>query len=385
MARNKNSKRSDGRLQSKVYLGVVDGKAKYKYVYASTQKELNAKVMEIKIALGRGIDVTANNDKFGYWSAQWLKLKKQTVSNMRYLSYASVVKKLDILNNSTISKITVADIQGIIFDNSELSGNTLIQLKSTVKQIFQLAIDSRIIDYNPAVNVKIPKKENVYERRALTDEERQWIIDTPDYMQLPAMIMIFAGLRRGEVIALQWNDIDFDNCTITVNKSAEVVKGTFTLKNATKTEAGMRTVYVPRLLIDYLKKYSRSTNLLVFPAPMGGMISTKTWNRKWNDYLKKLNEKYGDFSRIIRRSDSDDLPLVIPHITPHWLRHTFITMMYFAGVDVLTAKEQAGHSDIRTTMAIYTHLDSKYKAKSMQKLNDYLENGCQMGVNKIAK
>lgn len=57
-------------------------------------------------------------------------------------------------------------------------------------------------------------------------------------------------------------------------------------------------------------------------------------------------------------------------------------MLYMAGVDVLTAKEQAGHSDIKTTMAIYTHLDNKYKAKTMNKLNDYL-NGCQIGVSDV--
>lgn len=66
-------------------------------------------------------------------------------------------------------------------------------------------------------------------------------------------------------------------------------------------------------------------------------------------------------------------PFLIPHITPHWLRHTFITLMYLAGVDVLTAKEQAGHADIKTTMAIYTHLDEKYKKKSINKLDEYLE------------
>lgn len=65
MARNKNSKRSDGRLQSKVYLGVVDGKAKYKYVYAATQKELNAKIDEVKLQLGKGLDVSAQRDTFG--------------------------------------------------------------------------------------------------------------------------------------------------------------------------------------------------------------------------------------------------------------------------------------------------------------------------------
>lgn len=380
MPRIKNKKRADGRLQAKVYLGVADGKAKYKYVYASTQKELEIKVQNVKIALGKGLDVTANNDKFGFWREQFLKVKEHTVSAQRYASYKSTAKKLEILDNSVISRLTVSDIQNIIFDNANLSPNTLTMIKSVAKQIFQLAIDNRVIDYNPSNNVKIPCKNKLPERRALTAEERQWIIDTPDFMQTAAMIMTFAGLRRGELVALMWSDIDFENKIIDVCKAAEVINGKFVIKPMTKTQAGIRKVYIPQLLADYLKKVDRNNNLYVMPAPM----YTKTWNRKWECYLKKLNKKYGDFSIFISRGN-EELPFVIPHFTAHWCRHTFISMMYLAGVDVLTAKEQAGHNDIRTTMSIYTHLDNKYREKSMNKLDNYLKNGCQQGVNRMAE
>lgn len=384
MPKAKNKKRSDGRLQAKVYLGAANGKAKYKYVYASTQKELDAKILDIKVALNKGLDVTANNDKFGFWRKQWLKLKKNTVSAQRYLSYESISKKLCPLDDSAIIRLTVSDVQNIIFDNSYLSPTSLQMLKSAAKQIFQLAIDSRIMDYNPANNIKIPKKTELPERRALSAEERQWIIDTPDFMQTAAMIMTFAGLRRGELLALLWTDIDLENKTITVCKAAEVIRGKFVVKPITKTEAGMRIVYIPQLLADYLRTVDRRNNLYVFPAPEGGAFYTKTWNRKWDTYIAKLNEKYGDFSGFILKK-GEERPIVIPRFTAHWCRHTFITMLYLAGVDVLTAKEQAGHNDIRTTMSIYTHLDSQYKQKNMNKLDDYLSNGCQQGVKKIAK
>lgn len=379
MSRPKNKKRSDGRLQAKVYLGAPNGKARYKYVYASTQKELDAKVLDIKVSLGKGLDVTANNDKFGFWRKQWLKLKQNTVSAQRYNSYSSISKMLAPLDTSTIIRLTVSDIQNIIFDNAHLSPTTLQMLKSAAKQIFQLAIDSRIMDYNPADNVKIPKKTELPERRALTEEERQWIIDTPDFMQTAAMIMTFAGLRRGELLALLWTDIDLDNKTINVCKAAEVVHGRFITKNITKTQAGMRTVYIPQLLADYLKTVDRKNNLYVCPAPEGAIFYTKTWNRKWDSYIAKLNRKYGDFSGCIIKKN-EKLPIVIPHFTAHWCRHTFITMLYLAGVDVLTAKEQAGHNDIRTTMSIYTHLDGQYKQKNMNKLDEFLSHGCQQGV-----
>ena len=74
--------------------------------------------------------------------------------------------------------------------------------------------------------------------------------------------------------------------------------------------------------------------------------------------------------------------MLIPAFTAHWLRHTYVTLLYMSGVDVLTAKEQAGHADIKTTMEIYTHLDSEFKKHNISKLDEYLEdsNGGNMGA-----
>lgn len=392
MARVKNSKRSDGRLQSKVYLGVVDGKAKYKYVYAATQKELNAKINEVKLQLGKGLDVSAQRDTFGEWAQRWLKLKKIEISDARFTGYKAKERYIRHLYDFPISKIRTQDLQDIIIDNSHLSEYTLKQVKGMCAQIMQLAIDNRVMDYNPANAIKIPKQVKYEEtkRRALTLEEQQWIIDTPHRAQTAAMIMMYAGLRRGELIPLLWTDIDLEVGTISINKSIEKVNGKFVLKQGAKTKAGERVIYLPDKLIAYLKSVQRGNNLLVCPSAHGGMMSDSAWKRLWDSYLNELNFKYGDFSKLLdfkkpkSRFAPTTIPFVIPRITAHWLRHTYITMLYFAGVDVLTAKEQAGHSDIKTTMEIYTHLDNQHKSRQINKLNDYI-NGCQMGVSTVSK
>lgn len=295
------------------------------------------------------------------------------------------------LFNVPITKIRTQDIQNIIIDNMHLSNYTLNQIKGMCSQIIQLAIDNRVLDYNCAKAVKIPKLKNKDDsennRRALTETERQWIIDTPHKAQIPAMIMMFAGLRRGEVIPLLWDDIDLKQGTISVNKSVENIDGVLQIKNSTKSEAGKRTIYIPDILIEYLKiKKQSHTGTLVCTSSKGLMLTDDAWKSMWNSYLTELNLKYGDFSNYLdlnipkSKFAPKKIPFVIPRFTAHWLRHTFITMLYMAGVDVLTAKEQAGHSDIKTTMAIYTHLDNKYKSKSMNKLNSYI-NGCQVGVS----
>lgn len=368
MAKIKNKRRSDGRLQSKVYLGIKDGKRRYKYVYAYTQKELNAKVDEVKLQLGKGLDVLAQHDTFGEWAERWLRLKKTEVSPQRLYIYECRIKNLAPLKEKELTKIRTMDIQDIIIEYSDkYSKSVLREIKSTAQQIIGLAVDNRVTDYNPACSVKIPDgRQSNQKRRALTEQEQRWIVETPHRARTSAMIMMYAGLRRGEVVPLLWCDIDLVNGIIRVNKSMERSGSIWTVKQGAKSEAGVRNVYIPQILTDYLKSIERDENMLVCHDTSGNIMSLSSWNSMWESYLAELNFRNGDFSCIAvtennrlteyRRPESrftpEKIPMVIPRITPHWLRHTFITSMYLAGVDVIIAKEQAGHSDINTTILV---------------------------------
>lgn len=389
MARIKHKARDDGRLQSKVYIGTKSGKKQYKYVYATNAKELEQKVQELKTKLNKGLDLTADRDTFGYWGEKWLKLKKIEVSAGRYVTYCARYKNLEPLYSMNISKIKATDIQDIIIDcatepsertGKPLAKKTLIEIRNTASQIIKLAIQNRVLDYDCAEAVKIPKSAESSTRRALTDEEQRWITDTPHRAQTAAMIMMYAGLRRGELLALTWQDINLEEGTISVTKSVELIKGLPHIKSGGKTDAATRTVYIPRKLISYLQSTPHDPLGLVCPTVKGTPMTDTAWRRLWDSYLADLNIKYGDWSGCMQtggkrpaKHSPMEKPFLIPRITPHWLRHTFITMLYMAGVDVLTAKEQAGHADISTTMSIYTHLDDKYKRKSISKLDEYLE------------
>lgn len=386
MPRTRNKKREDGRLQSKVYLG----NGKYKYVYAATNKELQQKIDELKTRLGKGIDISAENDTFGFWSDRWIELKKMDVTEKRWRSYDCRRHYLDELAYQPIGKIKTAQIQKIIVDcatqPSEATGKplarqTLINLKNIASQIFKLAIANRVTEFNPAENVRVPKETPKETRQPLTDEQQLWVRETPHRAQTAAMIMMYAGLRRGELMALTWSDIDLENRAISVNKAVEFAGNTGKVVPTTKTESGMRTVYIPDVLVDYLAAQPRKT-FLVSCQVSGKLHSETSWKRMWESYMNTMNAKYGDFSSIIGSAPNKSKkkrPMIIPTFTPHQLRHTYITMLYLAGVDVMTAKEQAGHADIQTTLNIYTHLDKNHKQKNIDKLNNFL-NGCQMGV-----
>ena len=390
MSKKNNARRADNRIKVQVYLGCdpKTKKRKYKYVYGLTQKEADAKAEEIRLALKRGIDVTPELLIFSQWADRWISIKKPEISAARGVVYDCNIKHLkSAFGSMDMTKIRPADVQDVLVTLSIKNPNTgkpmakktLSGLKSTAIQIFQLAVDNRVMDFNPARSAKIPVRETPSKARALTSVEQAWITDTyHERGQLAAMIMMYSGLRRGELIALSWNDVDLTAGTITVNKAVEFVRGKPVLKDFAKTPSSIRAVNIPNRLINYLQGQKRQS-IYVCVSAKGKMHTESSWRRLWQSYLCDLNIKYGDFSPFektpISKYDPAGAPMVIPKISPHWLRHTFCTMLYFAGVDILTAKNQMGHADIKTTLGIYTHLDALHKVKEISKLNDYLDGG----------
>jgi len=397
MARKKNTTRKDGLIAVQVYLGrSADGKRRYKTVYGKTQPEVDAKAEQIKVSLSKGLDVTAEHDTFETWSRRWLKIKMLEVSHSQAANYKTQIDYFEttFLRNAQITKIKPIDLQEIINTLAVRNPNTeqptskrqLQMVKSTMSQVFELAIENRVLEFNPAASLKIPKSAPVEKRRALTDNEQKWITLTEHRAKTAAMLMMYAGLRRGELIPLTWNDIDLEAKTISVSKSVEKRSNEFVVKSGAKTAAGERSIDIPDVLVNHLESLKHDS-IYVCSKTDGGMHTESSWKRMWESYLLELNVRNGDFrmykskpkSRFDRFGNTG-VPFVIDRITPHMLRHTFATLLYLAEVDILTAKEQLGHSDIKMTLGIYTHLDKVHKRKSMSKLNVFLNDASNMQV-----
>ena len=379
-------KRADGRLSRQIFLGKDEsGKRIYKTVYGRTNKELQKNYEAVKLELNKGLNVLSQNIKFEVFAKEYLSLKKSNVS-FRYLKgIESSIKHLEPLYSLPIAQIKPTHLQKILIDlatreNRPLARKTLADIKNNAKAIFQIAVNNRIIDFNPADATEIPKGTGKKKRESITDAQIEWIKETQHNAQLSAMIMLYSGVRRGELLALTWSDINFDNKTIRINKAVEYRGNIPFVKPMTKTQAGMRLISVPDVLIEYLKTVERKSPIVC--TLNGKMFTEGSWRRMWQSYMSVLNEKYGDFvadknlykkdGALKSRIAPGGLPLRIETFTPHQLRHTYASMLYKAGIDVLTAKDQLGHSDIKTTLNIYTHLDSVYKTRSMNKLNDYI-------------
>lgn len=377
----KAKKRADGRYCAQIYLGRdEDGRKQYKSVYARSPAELKEKETAVRLQLGRGLDVLSQRDSFTQWADDFLRIKNAAkITDRQKENYRHTVDVWkEELQGYEIGQVRADDVERVLvsLQEADFAARTVSFYRSTIHQIMQRAV-GRVIASNPVDLVQLTEPGHKAEqRRALTDEEQRWIWDTPHRGQPVAVIMMLSGLRRGELAALTWNDVDLKGRTITVNKTMEYPPNQPPrLRPLTKSAAGMRTVDIPRRLADYMAAMPRD-NVLVVHTTDGRVMTATAWEALWKSYMRLLNIKYGtrtlaDLEKM-KKPGQRKFDMTIPPITLHWLRHTFCTLLYLAGVDVVQACAQMGHADVSTTLKIYTHLDAIHKRKSVDKLDCYL-------------
>lgn len=371
-------KRPDGRYRYQLYIGTdSSGKKQIQYLYGSTIPELERKIKAARAKLAAGERLDAAEQPFGMWAQRLLDVKEPDLSHVYFRGLSGRCKWWsDRLGNLPVSKVLTSDIQDGISALSKAgrAKKTLIAYLNTVSAVLDIALHDRAISVNPAQWVTIPKSAPRGQRFALTEEERGWIDTMHHRAQTAAMIMMHAGLRRGELLALTWRDIDWEDGVLYVDKSITFDGNSPVLKRGGKTDAATRSVPLDPVLRNYLRPLSASCSplALIVPGTDGRHMTESAFTRMWESYLSALNEQYGQKIGAKRsRFSPGGIPVTIRNITPHTLRHTYATVLHAAGVDVLTAKEWLGHSDVRTTLSIYTHLDNLTRSADRAKLDAF--------------
>ena len=384
MPKRKNTVRSDGRIAVQVYLGKdEDGKRKYKTVYGATQKEADRKAQEIKSRIGKGLDITSGNKTFSDWAKLFLSTQKTALSDAEYRTKEKRIEYFySFFGEMPIEAVRPYQIEtalkALAKENPSTgkpsAKKTVSAYKQNCSQVFKFAIKNRIIEYNPADCAELPKDTHTSKRRALTETERKWITELDSEKQRAkraAMIAMFCGLRRGELTALTWNDIDFDKRTVTVNKSYDFKSDSVKLP---KTAAGIRVVPMPDNLVEFLKN-EKKTSLYVIVTAKNKMMTADAWKRSIESLLVDLEIAHGTAKGKDKKKKKCEPKPTVFTLQPfgwHDLRHTYATLLFEAGVDVLTAQYLLGHASPQTTMEIYTHLSEAQKDRSIVKLNKFL-------------
>lgn len=362
--------------RTSVYIGTVDGKEIKKTVRANNQRELDKKVRDLKRAVELGKDLRSDST-FSSWADKWYREMKEPagLSGGTLQQYrAALSQLLPVFGATEFKNISFSDFQQFINEYSatktEQTGK--VPSKATIYNVIK--VYNAIADY-AAMNgipgavhfkgVTVSKNAPVEKRRALTEKEIQWIVETEHPAQTFAMIMTFSGLRNGEVVPLMWSDIDLERNFIAVSKSVAYEGNQPVLKQGGKTRAAVRRVPIPPILSDYLRRLKGSgtvTTMLVCPNASGQMHTKTTFRKMWNNYIKTLNYKYGHGGVALKETEGQkDLPMLILPFTAYNCRHTFATLLFLQGVPVETAKQYLGHENISVTMDIYTDTKNNYR------------------------
>lgn len=264
--------------------------------------------------------------------------------------------------------------------SSKLSSHTIRGHHATIRAILNTAKKSRIINHAATDYMDAPKLEQK-EARYLDDEQARNVLnallDEKEDMRAKAalMILLFTGVRRGELCGLEWSDIDFEDNIIHVRRSSLYVPHQGIYESTTKTRDSARSITVTPIVTDILSEY-----------------------REWqNDYKAKLGDSWkGEKQRLFTGEDGKPVYPVeianwigrffkkndLPYISPHGLRHTFITLQIAAGVDIRTLQARSGHSNPMVLLKVYSHSIQSAQAKAAQSMDNLLMPNVEQKLNK---
>lgn len=381
MARAK--KREDKRYEKKITVGRnFDGSLNRISVYAATQKELERKVAEIQVQIEQGIYLSSDTALFGKIAENWIEHFKPTISEKMRLRYKGIIRgKLQPLAEMRVRDLRPMHLQVIINEMAKdgYAQKSMQMVKQTASQVLDLAMQNDLVYRNVFEKIKVPHVD-AEERQPITEEQRELILNTWEghRMGVPALIMLYCGLRRGELLALLWTDIDFRAKTLSVSKAADMPTNATTVKKP-KTKAGTRIVPIPDAIMPALLKARREAiSMYVCPAMRtGDIMSAQAYTEAWSSYMHYLNLCAGGRDKVRTKNENGKvcfIPAVqaMEPFTAHQLRHSYATMLYDADVDVKTAQKLLGHADFSVTMKIYTHLSTEKESAGIEKLNQHV-------------
>ena len=368
-------KNSKGYYVHRIYKGRNEkGQILYTKIYARTLKELERKIKEATINSYNG--VKPDNTSFGTMASLWVK-SKIDISENTNAQYGYILEKyISPLYNIKIKDIVPYDLQNII-NNAYSEGkskSTLKIIKLLGTNIMNMAIENKVIGYNPFASVRVPKSAPSKEREPISEAQKQAILKhwQGHRMGIGALIMLNCGLRKGELLALKWSDIDFNKGLIRVNKTIVFEGNNHShIKDSPKTKSGIRDIPLSTSMISALKGYRRTqkplASVYIIPDTKGQLMTYQGFKRAWESFLHYLNIQSGGKDK----SRSNPKIIVIERFTPHQLRHTFATTILYNNIPIKDAQYLLGHSNVQMTLNIYAHTEKERMKENISSMLKY--------------
>ncbi|MDS1270438.1 site-specific integrase [Lipingzhangella sp. LS1_29] len=361
--------RKDGRWVAEAYVLASDGSLKRVQRYARTRKEAYNKLTSLQENSNRNVAVPDRPWKLGEYLDYWLEhVAKPSVRATTYAKYEQTVRLYlkPTLGSQRLDRLRVAKIQ--TFLNGRLKGGDSVAkvhaMRTTLSSALTRAMREELITVNPARLVTLPAESPERLKPWNAEEAKRFLNHARNHHLYPAFVlMLLYGLRRGEVLGLAWDDVDFEQDVMSIRRQIQRVDGSLALVEV-KTRAGRRSLPLLSWARDALiqqaewqaqKRRSAASTWeetdLVFTTRTGRAIQPRSLSRSF----ERLSESAG--MRPIRLHD---------------LRHSVASLLKRSGVAPRDAMEILGHSRISVTMEIYTHSDESTQREGLGRLGGTL-------------
>ena len=373
MPRQTLTKREDGRYKCKY------GKKQF---YGRTQAEALRKRDAWILAEKSGLDHQKEGIFFRDYALNWIRVYRADAGAPQRKQYMNMMESFaDYLPKKSMRDITAMDVQNFCNQLTAYSNSYISKFMTIIRGVFKSAYADGILLRNPLDNVVRPKGKKTEGHRPLENWERNLIADTCQEHRfgLAAMTMMLAGLRRGEVLALNVDrDVDFENHTITVREAVSFREGNQAVLTDGKTENAQRIIPMAQPLEDALKGHHG----LLCTKEDGSLISESAFERLYQSWITFLEARMnGCHKRWYGKTREQKEVLAAGGTLPPWqeitirchdFRVDFCTRAYFAGIPIKTLQSWMGHADASLIMQVYAKLTQEQEETDAEKLRSYL-------------
>lgn len=372
-----------------------------KSIYAKTLKELRKKEIEI---LRNTIDGISNessnlsiNDIFNLWTKVKRGLKDNTFKNYIYMYKQFVEPTLGLIKLSEIKRSDIRGFYNRLKEDQGLMVSTIDSVHTVLHQVLELAVEDEYLRFNPSDNalkeLKIAYRNESPKKKAMTLQQQiifeKYLYNSDEYNRwYPIFIvMLWTGMRVGEVTGLQWDDLDFKNNIINVNRTLVYYSKGKGLSNryainTPKTVSGKRKIpMLQKVKRAFLmeRKMQESLDIecydsiggykdFVFLNRFGKVHNNGTLNKALRRIVRDCNLELIDKNK----SNSREV-ILVPHLSNHIFRHTFTTRLNEQNMNTKAMQSILGHADISTTMDIYVDATEDFKMEQMEEFEEAMQ------------